>query len=340
MASPAIELDVDGIAVRLSNPDKPYFPDGTTKRAVVEHIARCGAGMLTAVFERPTYLERYPDGITGEQIYQKRVPERRPDHIETVRVTFPSGRHADALCPVQPADLVWAANLGALRFHPWPTRRADLDHPDELRVDLDPQPGTGFEEARETAVVVKEMLDELGLTGYPKTSGGKGLHVYVRIEPRWTFTEVRRAALALAREAARREPALITDRWWKEERGERVLLDYNQNARDRTVASVYSVRPVGAATVSAPFTWDELESVDPRDFTVHNSGEWYAARADLHAAMDGTAFDLAPLFAWADRDEQAGEGDAPYPPNYPKMPGEPPRVQPSRMNPANWEGSE
>jgi DNA ligase D-like protein (predicted polymerase) len=330
VATPATEVDVDGIAVRVSNPDKVYFPDGTTKGDVVKHVLTCAPGFVKALRDRPTYLERYPDGIEGEQIYQKRVPEKRPEWIETVRVTFPSGRHADALCVTEAAHVVWAANLGALRFHPWPTRRTNLDHADELRIDLDPQPGTGFEEARATAAIVKELLDELGLVGWPKTSGGRGIHVYVRIQPRWGFVEVRRAALALAREAERREPDLVTSRWWKEERGVRVLLDYNQNARDRTVAAAYSVRPAPGGNVSSPFTWDELPTIDPDAFNVRNSGDWYAARADVHAGIDGTAYDLTTLLEWADRDEAAGLGDAPYPPNYPKMPGEPKRVQPSK----------
>src|SRR4051794_18871079 len=330
MATPAIEVDAGGIPVRVSNPDKPYFPDGTTKGDVVRHFVTCSPALVKALLTRPTYLERYVEGIEGEQIYQKRVPEKRPEWLDTVQVTFPSGRHADALRVTQAAQVIWAANLGTLRFHPWPTRGDDVDHPDELRLDLDPQPGTGFEEARATAALVKSMLDELGLVGWPKTSGGRGIHVYVRIEPRWTFTEVRRAAIALAREAARREPALVTANWWKEERGERVLIDYNQNARDRTVASAYSVRPAPGAYVSSPFSWDELASVAVEDFTVRNSADWYPERADVHAGIDDVAYDLAPLFAWADRDEAAGEGDAPYPPQYPKQPGEPKRVQPSK----------
>jgi len=335
MPTPAVEVEVDGIAVRVSNPDKAYFPDGTTKGDVVRHVLTCAPGLVQALRDRPTYLERYPEGVEGEQIYQKRVPEKRPEWVDTVDVTFPSGRGATALCVTRAAHVVWAANLGTLRFHPWPTRR-DVEHPDELRIDLDPQPGTGFEEARGTAAVVQGMLNELGLVGWPKTSGGRGIHVYVRIQPRWGFQEVRRAALALAREAERRDPDLVTSRWWKEERGVRVLIDYNQNARDRTVASAYSVRPTPGAYVSAPFSWAELADVDPREFTVRNSVEWYPARADVHAGIDDVAHDLGPLLAWADRDEAAGLGDAPYPPNYPKMPGEPPRVQPSRMNPSNW----
>jgi len=330
MATPAIEVEVDGTAVRVTNPDKPYFPDGTTKGDVIKHVVTCAPGFVKALQDRPTYLERYPEGIEGEQIYQKRMPEKRPEWIETVQVTFPSGRHADALRVTGAAPVVWAANLGTLRFHPWPTRGDDVDHPDELRIDLDPQPGTGFDEARSVAGLVREMLDELGLVGWPKTSGGRGIHVYVRIQPRWGFTEVRRAALALAREAERRAPALATSRWWKEERGERVLLDYNQNARDRTVASAYSVRPAPSGNVSTPFAWDELRDIDPDAFTVRNSGDWYASRADVHAGIDDVAHDLAGLFEWADRDEAAGLGDAPYPPNYPKMPGEPKRVQPSK----------
>jgi DNA ligase D-like protein (predicted polymerase) len=334
MATPAIELEVGGRAMRVSSPDKLYLPDGTTKLQVVSHFARCAEGMLLGLFDRPTYTERWPDGVTGEQIYVKRVPEKRPEWLQSVRVTFPSGRHADALRVTEPASIIWAANLGTFRFHPWPSRAADVELPDELRVDLDPQPGTGFEEARRVAALVKTLLDELGWVGYPKTSGGRGIHIYVRIRPEWPFREVRRAALALAREAERREPDLVTSRWWKEERGERVLLDYNQNARDRTVASVFSVRPTEAAGVSTPFSWDELDAIDSAAFTVRNSGDWYPDRADRHAGMDDVAFDLADLLAWADRDESAGLEDAPYPPNFPKMPGEPKRVQPSRAKKA------
>jgi DNA ligase D-like protein (predicted polymerase) len=247
-------------------------------------------------------------------------------------VSFPSGRHADALCPVDLAHVSWAANLGTLDFHPWHARRADVDRPDELRIDLDPQPGTTFADARRLALdAVHPVLDDLGYVGFPKTSGNRGIHVLVRIEARWGFTEVRRAALALAREVERRVPELATTAWWKEERGEKVFVDFNQNARDRTVASAYSVRARPQATVSAPVTWDELESAETGDFTIITMPGRFAAIGDRHAQIDDLSHDLTPLLEWADRDErERGIGDAPYPPNYPKMPGEPLRVQPSR----------
>ena len=267
-------LDVAGIEVKLSSPDRVVFPalgQAGTKRHVVEHyraVAEHGA-ILTALRDRPTYLQRFPGGIEGEEVYQKRVPAKHPEHLETCRVTFPSGRSADALRPRLPADMVWAAQMGTVTFHPWHARCADVDHPDELRIDLDPQPGTGFDEARAIALeVVRPLLGELGLVGFPKTSGGRGVHVYVRIEPRWTFTEVRRAAIAFAREVERGAGGRVTTAWWKEQRGEQIFVDYNQNARDRTIASAYSVRKTPRATVSTPVTWDELVDVDPDDCTI------------------------------------------------------------------------
>ena len=330
-------MEVDGHTVRVSNPNKPYFagwpghPDGVTKIQMVEYYLAVGDGIMRALRDRPTYLERYPDGAQGEQIYQKRVPNKRPDWLRTVPITFPSGRGADALCPTTPAAVAYGANLGTITFHPWPARAADVDHPDELRIDLDPQPGTDFADAVRASEVVRAYLDELGMTGHPKTSGGRGLHIYVRIQPLWTFTQVRRAALALGREVERRVPDLVTTSWWKEERGERIFVDFNQNARDRTMASAYSVRPRPGAPVSAPVTWDELSAADPADFTVFTVPERFARLGDLMAALDDRADSLEPLLEAAARDERdRGLGDAPYPPNYPKMPGEPLRVQPSR----------
>ena len=337
MASPAEELDVDGVAVRLSNPDKIYYPklgaEGGTKRHLVEYyrtVALNGA-LLTALFDRPTHLQRFPDGIEGEEIYQKRVPAKRPDHVESCEVTFPSGRKADVLRVRSAANIVWAANLGNITFHPWAVRCPDVDHPDELRIDLDPQPGTGFDDARAVALdVLRPLLDELGLVGYPKTSGGRGLHVYLRIEPRWDFIEVRRAGIALAREIERRSGDRATTSWWKEERGERIFLDFNQNARDKTIASAYSARKTPIATVSTPVTWEELVDVDPDDFTIATVPALLAKRGDPMATMGDVAQSLDVLLEMAERDAANGLGDLPYPPNYPKMPGEPKRVQPSR----------
>ena len=335
--APAEVLDVDGVQVRLSSPDKIVFPElgpaGGTKRHLVDHyraVAEHGA-ILTALRDRPTYLQRFPDGITGEEVYQKRIPAKHPEHLATCRVTFPSGRSADALAPRHAADVVWAAQMGTVTFHPWHARCTDVDHPDELRIDLDPQPGTGFPEARAIVLqVVAPLLDELGLVGFPKTSGGRGVHIYVRIEPRWTFTQVRRAAIAFAREVERGAGGRVTTAWWKEQRGEQVFVDYNQNARDRTIASAYSARKTPRATVSTPVTWAELVDVDPDDCTIATVAGLLAQRGDPMAEIDARAFTLDTLLELAERDESGGLGDLPYPPNYPKMPGEPKRVQPSK----------
>ncbi|HVM16853.1 MAG TPA: non-homologous end-joining DNA ligase [Gaiellaceae bacterium] len=331
MASPFVELDVEGRTVKVTNPDKVYFSArGETKLDLVRHYLAVADGIVRALRNRPTYLKRHPDGAESEAIYQKRVPQHRPEWIETARVTFPSGRHADALCVTEVAQVAWAANLGTLDFHPWPARAADVDHPDELRIDIDPQPGTGFAEAKRVAAVVREVLDELRFVGWPKTSGNRGIHVYCRIEPRWEFPVVRRAALAFAREVERRLPELVTTAWWKEERGERVFIDYNQNARDRTIASAYSVRARPDATVSAPVTWEELPDAETEDFTLATMAERFARLGDVHARIDDDVCDLRRLLEWVERDEAEGLGEAPYPPNFPKMPGEPRRVQPSR----------
>jgi DNA ligase D len=331
-ATPAIELDVDGRVVRVSNPDQVSFStNGQTKLDLVNYYVSVGPGIVRALLERPCTLQRFPDGAEGEAIYQKRVPTHHPEWVETARVTFPSGRHADELCVTEIAAVAWAANLGTIVFHPWPSRRADTEHPDELRIDLDPQPGTDFDDARAVADSVHELLDEVGYVGYPKTSGGRGIHIYVRLQPKWTFTEIRRGVLAFSREIERRIPDQVTTAWWKEERGAKVFLDYNQNARDRTIAAAYSVRANPRATVSTPVTWPELADVDPNDFTIASVPQRFAKLGDLHASIDGVAHDLAPLIEMADRDERdRGLGDAPYPPNFPKMEGEPARVQPSR----------
>ena len=331
MPSPFVELEVGERLVKVTNPDKVYFSTrGETKLDLVRYYLAVGDGIVRALYERPTQLKRHPDGAEGEAIYQKRVPEKRPEWIETARVTFPSGRHADELCVTELAHVIWAANLGTLDFHPWPSRRADVEHPDELRIDIDPQPGTTFADAKRVALVVQEVLDELGFVGWPKTSGNRGIHVACRIEPLRPFTEVRRCALAFAREVERRAPDLVTTAWWKEERGEKVFIDYNQNARDRTIASGYSVRARPDGTVSAPVTWDELQRVETEDFTIATMPSRFAELGDLHAGIDDAVCELAKLVEWVERDEREGEGEAPYPPNFPKMPGEPKRVQPSR----------
>ncbi len=331
MASPFIELPVGERLVRVSNPDKVFFrARGETKLDLVQYYLSVADGIVRTLFERPTQLKRHPDGAEGEAIYQKRVPEKRPDWIETVRVTFPSGRHADELCVTEVAQVAWAANLGTIDFHPWPSRRAHVDNPDELRIDIDPQPGTGFKQAKRVAGVVHEVLVELGFVGWPKTSGNRGIHVACRIEPRWSFPEVRRCALAFAREVERRVPKQVTTAWWKEERGKRVFLDYNQNARDRTIASAYSVRARPDGTVSAPVTWEELAEAETEDFTMATMPSRFAELGDVHAPMDEAVCDLNALLEWVERDEKAGVAEAPYPPNFPKMPGEPKRVQPSR----------
>ena len=332
MAEPAVEVDADGRKVRVTNPSKVFFTArGETKLDLVHYYLAVGEGALRGVFERPTVLKRYPHGAEGDFFFQKRAPEKRPPWIETVQVRFPSGRTADELCPTHVADLAWAANLGCLDLNPWAVRRSDLDHPDELRIDLDPQPGVAFDAVRRVALMSREVLVEHGgLIGFPKTSGSRGIHVNVRIEPEWDFTQVRRAALALAREVERRLPSIATSRWWKEERGERVFIDYNQNARDRTVASAYSVRANPDARVSCPLTWDEVPDVDPNDLTIATVPARFAQRGDVGAGIDEQAYRLDGLLELAERDHRNGLGDAPWPPSFAKQHGEPKRVQPSR----------
>jgi DNA ligase D len=339
MASPAIELDVGGRSVRISNPDRVYFSErGETKLDLARYYLAVGDGIVRALRERPCMLHRYPDGVAGEKIYQKRLPKGAPEWVQTAQVSFPSGRVADELCVTELASVIWAVQMSTVEFHPWHTRRADVEKPDELRIDLDPGPGAGFAEAKVVAGVVHEVLDDLGAVGWPKTSGSKGVHVYVRIEPRFGFREVRRAALAFARAVERRAPELVTTAWWKEERPPGcIFLDYNQNAKDRTIAAAYSVRGLPHGPVSAPVTWAELPDVEMADFTIATMPARFAALGDVHAGIDDAVWSIEPLLEWAERDESdRGLGDAPYPPNYPKMPGEPPRVQPSRMNRANW----
>jgi DNA ligase D-like protein (predicted polymerase) len=331
VASPSTTITVDGREVRVSNPDKVFFSTrGETKLDLVNHYLLVGPGALRGVKARPTVMKRFPDGAEGKVFFQKRVPDKHPEWLQTAVVAFPSGRTAEELCPMDVAHIIWAVNLGCLDLNPWAVRRWDLDHPDELRVDLDPQPGVAWDEVRRVTLCVHEVLEEHGLVGWPKTSGSRGMHVNVRIVARWDFLDVRRAAVALAREVERRMPDLATSEWWKEKRGRRVLIDYNQNSRDRTVASVYSVRNRPEATVSAPVTWDEVPDCELEDFTIATMPARWAAVGDLEADIDDTVCSLDPLLELAARDERDGLGDKPWPPNFPKMEGEPTRVQPSR----------
>jgi DNA ligase D len=333
--------------VRVSSADRVIFPatertPAFTKLDVVNYYLAVDDGIMRALRDRPTTLERWPKGVHegirlstrewggGDAFFQKRVPKGAPPYVETARIAFPSGRHADEIAPTELAVVAWAAQMGTITFHPWPVRRDDVDHPDELRIDLDPQPGTDFADAVRVAATARELLADLGYAGFPKTSGGRGVHIYVRIEPRWTFTDVRHAAIAFGRELERRMPGQVTTSWWKEERGERIFIDYNQNARDRTIASAYSVRARQGAPVSAPLEWDELTEVAPEDFNVATMPARFAEVGDRHAAINEVAHSLEPLLEMYERDEAEGKGDMPYPPDYPKMPGEPKRVQPSR----------
>jgi bifunctional non-homologous end joining protein LigD len=321
---------VEGTDVAISNPAKVLFPEtGHTKLDLVRYYLAVADGALRGAGGRPNVLVRYPNGARGEFFFQKRAPESRPDWIDVVTLSFPSGRTAEEIVPRNAAALAWMANLACLELHPHPVRADDLDHPDELRVDLDPVPGIEWPQVQEVARVVHATLADFGLTGWPKTSGSRGMHVNVRIEPRWTFLEVRRAALALAREVERRAPALATSKWWKEER-HGVFLDYNQNAKDRTVAAAYSVRPRPDARVSAPVSWGEIDTCDPADFTLKTMPARFKAIGDRHAEIDRNPCSLEPLLELSVRHERDGLGDAPWPPQYKKQPGEPSRVQPSR----------
>jgi bifunctional non-homologous end joining protein LigD len=324
------QLVIAGREVTISNPDKVLFPGpGYTKMDLVRYYLAVSEGALRAAGGRPNVLVRYPNGIEGEFFYQKRAPESRPDWIEVVALRFPSGRRADEVVPRTAADLAWLANLACLELHPHPVLAEDLEHPDELRVDLDPVPGVDWPQVRQVAGVARAVLDDFGLVGWAKTSGSRGMHVNVRIQRCWGFTEVRRAALALAREVERRAPALATSKWWKEER-HGVFVDYNQNAKDRTVAAAYSVRPRPDARVSAPLDWDEVDVADPADFTLATMPARFAALGDRHRDMDHHAGSLDSLLELSARQELEGQGDAPWPPHYRKQAGEPPRVQPSK----------
>lgn len=348
----AAEVQAGGRAVRVSSPDRIIYeatertPE-VTKLMVAQYVASAEDGLMRALRDRPTALERWPSGVregmrlaTGPQdskaeaFYQKRVPKGAPDYLETATVTFPSGRTADEICPTEIAVPVWCAHMGTLTFHPWPVRRGDVDHPDELRIDLDPQPGTGFADAVRVAGVARELLAELGLTAYVKTSGNRGVHVYVRIEPRWEFLDVRHAAIGFGRALERRDEQ-VTTAWWKEERGERIFVDYNQNCRDRTIASAYSLRPLPGAPVSTPLSWDDLADVtDPGELNLFTVPERLADGGDPWAGIDDEAFSIQPLL---DLYEELPGGEMPYPPDHPKMPGEPPRVQPSKKVAGHWD---
>ena len=348
---PAAEVDAGGRAVRVSSPDRVIYEatDRTpevTKLMVAEYFASVDDGLMRALRDRPTALERWTSGVrpgmrlaTGPQdrgadaFYQKRVPKGAPDYLESVEVTFPSGRTAEEICPTEIAVPVWCAHMGTLTFHPWPVRRGDVDRPDELRIDLDPQPGTTFTDAVRVAGVARELLEELGIAGYPKTSGNRGIHVYVRIKPEWEFTDVRHAAIGFGRALEQRDDG-VTTAWWKEERGERIFVDFNQNCRDRTIASAYSLRPLPGAPVSTPMTWDELAGVsDPGEFNLFTVPDRLAG-GDPWAGIDDVHHDLTPLLALY---EESGLGEMPYPPDHPKMPGEPPRVQPSKKVASHWD---
>jgi DNA ligase D-like protein (predicted polymerase) len=330
MAKQALIVQAGQREVAISNPEKVFFAEaGVTKIDLVNYYLAVGEGALRHVARRPMVLKRYVDGAAGEPFFQKRAPASRPEWVHTALITFPSGRSADLAVADEIADIIWAVNLGCIDLNPWPVRDNDVDHPDELRVDLDPTPEATFADVREVALGVKAVLDDLGMVGFPKTSGSRGIHINIRIEPRCGFPEVRRAALALGREVERRMPALATTAWWKEER-HGVFIDYNQNARDRTVASAYSVRPLPDARVSMPLSWDEVPDVDPAAFTIATAPARFVEIGDPSADIDTVAYSLDPLRELVERHEREGMGDAPWPPQFPKAKGEPPRVQPSR----------
>jgi DNA ligase D len=314
--TPAVELEIDDKVVRISNPDRVYFPArGETKLDLAHYYLSVGDGIVRALRERPCMLHRFPEGVTGEKVHQKRVPAGAPPWLETVRVEFPRyNRHANELCVTELASVLWAVQMSTVEFHPWNSRRADTEKPDEWRIDLDPMPDCDFATVRRVAHVAHEVLDELGAVGWPKTSGGHGLHVYVRIEPTSGFADVRRAALAFAREVERRTPDDVTTTWWRKDRDPaKLFVDYNQNARDHTIASAYSVRGNPEATVSTPIAWDEVDDVLPGDCTIATVPARFAEKGDLHAGIDEAIFDIAPLLEWAERDERAGESEPPPP---------------------------
>jgi DNA ligase D-like protein (predicted polymerase) len=328
-------LSLDGREVQITHPDKLYFSKQVriTKLELVRYYLSVASGALNGIRDRPIVLKRFVNGAEGEAFYQKRAPEQRPAWLRTVTLSFPSGRTAEEIVVDDVAGLAWIVNLGCIELHPHPVRSADLDHPNELRIDLDPVPGVTWDDVRKVALEVKNLLEELGLRGWPKTSGSRGIHVNVRIEPRWTFQQVRRAAVALSRAVERRVPALATSKWWKEER-QGVFLDYNQNAKDRTTCSAYSVRPLPDARVSTPLDWNEVPDCDPADFTMFTVPDRFAKIGDPHAEMNASAGSLDKLLELADKDEAAGLADAPWPPHFRKMESEAPRVAPSRAKSA------
>lgn len=349
--TPAAMVTAGDREVRVSSPDRVIYEatDRTpaiSKLEVCEYVAAVGETMMRTIGDRPTAMERWPDGWRegmrlavgpkdkdADGFYQKRLPRGAPDYVETVEIAFPSGRTAHELCPSEPAALVWAAQMGTLTFHPWPVRRPEVDHPDELRIDLDPQPGTDFADAQRVAEGARALLEELGLRGYPKTSGNRGIHVYVRIEPRWSFEELRHAAIGFGRELERRDDG-VTTAWWKEERGERIFIDFNQNNRDRTIAGAWSLRARPGAPVSTPMTWEQIAEVtDPAEHNLTTVLD-HLAEGDPWADMDEQAYSLEPLLElW----ETLPGGELNFPPDYPKMPGEPPRVQPSKKVAEHWD---
>jgi DNA ligase D len=315
-SSPAVEIEVGDRDVRITNPDRVYFPArGETKRDLVDYYLSVGDGIVNALRERPCMMHRFPEGISGEKVHQKRVPRGAPPWLETVRVTFPRfNRTADELCVTELAHVIWAVQMSTVEFHPWNSRRADTEKPDEWRIDLDPGPECPWERVQRVTHVAHEVLDELGAVGWPKTSGGAGMHVYVRIEPDWGFKDVRRGALAFAREVERRMPDDVTTTWWRRDRDPAALfIDYNQNARDHTIAAAYSVRGNPEGTVSAPITWEEVDDVEPGDFTIATMPERYAAKGDLHEGIDDAVFEIDRLLEWADRDAREGEAEPPEP---------------------------
>jgi DNA ligase D-like protein (predicted polymerase) len=328
-------LVLDGREVQITHPEKPYFSARAkvSKLDLVHYYLSVAGGALGGIQDRPIVLKRFVNGAEGEAFYQKRAPEQRPSWLRTVTLSFPSGRIAEEVVVDDAAGLAWIVNLGCIELHPHPVRSGDLDHPDELRIDLDPIPGVEWDQVRRVALEVRAFLEEVGLRGWPKTSGSRGMHVNVRIEPRWTFLEVRRAAVALSREVERRMPGLATSKWWKEER-KGVFLDYNQNAKDRTTCSAYSVRPLPDARVSAPLHWEEVPDSNPADFTIFTMPDRFAKIGDPHAQMNSAAGSLEKLLELADKDEAAGLGDAPWPPHFRKMKSEAPRVAPSRAKSA------
>jgi DNA ligase D-like protein (predicted polymerase) len=353
MPTQAVEVQAGGRAVRVTSPDRVIYEEtattpAITKLEVVEYYLAVEDGIMRALRDRPTALERWPKGVRddirlatrsgdkADAFYSKRVPKGAPEYVETVGITFPSGRTADEICPTEIATVAWAAQMGAITFHPWPVRKTHVDHPDELRIDLDPQPGTDFADAARVALVARQLLDDVGLVGFPKSSGNRGIHIYVRIEPRWDFVDVRHAAIAFGRELERRTQGVTTS-WWKEERGENIFVDFNQNSRDRTIASSYSLRPIAGAPVSTPVGWEELDGLDPRTLNLHTVPQRLAERGDAMAGIDEHPGRLDTLLQMYADDIAGGLTDMPYPPDYPKMPGEPPRVQPSKKNPANWQ---